>query len=321
MRALPASFQVVYRVVNSSGPATRQSWEVFTQTSPFDGSDLDYGSDPRNGALPTAGTVSTFDHLYDLSGGRLTLVSDRQPGPISGTEAVAVERRDLESRRLAESVGRSTVAGAGCAMERFGEPPVGPIAAPTPAGHDDMCIDQHGLDVRDVWTLRGRVVFERTAVEVRMGAPDPGIRSAPPATGAQRSSAPPILSVSTTPASSYLAPPATPDGFAAGSPVSTVAYNPSDPSQVTDTSTIWSFSNGGAVVTVEAGTGQLPWAASGTPSQAVHLNGLGAATSALRSDGPEIRVQLDRSRWVRVRGTVPLEVLTRYASELTLAGR
>jgi hypothetical protein len=102
--------------------------------------------------------------------------------------------------------------------------------------------------------------------------------------------------------------------------VGAVARNPNEPLQVTDISAIWSFSSGGAVITVEAGQGQIPWAAGGPVTQ-LQLRGLGPASSALRSDGPEIRVQLDQDRWVRVRGTVPPGQLAGYASEVALAGR
>ena len=51
----------------------------------------------------------------------------------------------------------------------------------------------------------------------------------------------------------------------------------------------------------------------------VTLPGLGTATTALRSDGPEVRVPLGAGRWVRVRGTVPLSELVSYARRLTAA--
>jgi hypothetical protein len=294
---------------------------VLTQTSPFDVSDLTYGSDPRAGVAPSTGTVSSFDHLYDLAGGRLTLVSDRQPGAGSGIDAVAVELQELRDRGLVQLLGRSNVGGESCELARLGEPPVGPIALPQGTGHDDMCIDRSGIDLREVWTYHGAVVEERTAVEVRIGPPDPVIHDAPSLSSAQRSSARPVLSVAQTTGPSYLAMPPMPEGFTARPAVATVAYNPTDPNQVTDTSTIWSFSSGGAVLTVEAGQGQLPWGPGNTPTDTVRLNALGTASSALRSDGPEIRVELDRGRWIRVRGTVPPERLASYASGLTLTAR
>jgi hypothetical protein len=46
--------------------------------------------------------------------------------------------------------------------------------------------------------------------------------------------------------------------------------------------------------------GQLPWSRGDTPTRPVRLAGLGPAVVALRSDGPEIRVDLSGSRWVSV---------------------
>lgn len=328
--ALPPTYQVVYRVESSNGSSSRQYWEVLTQSDPFDVSDLVYGSDPRSGADPNTGTVSSFDHLYELSGGRLTLVSDRQPGPGSGALGTAVEVAELAQRRLVAIKGRSSAAGEPCTVVRFGEPPVGPITAPNGNGADDICIDRSGLETHEAWTYHGRVVLERTAVEVRVGSSDSAILGAPALSTAKTSGAPAILKVTqlsqssaaqSSVAQSYLATPPAPGGFAAQPVATTVAFSPSDPSQVTDLSTIWSFSDGGALITVEAGQGQLPWSPGDTPTGALELKGLGRAALVLRSDGPEVRVELDQNRWLRVRGTVPPVQLSRYASELALAGR
>jgi hypothetical protein len=321
VRALPASYQIVYKVTTSSGSSQQQTWEVLTQTDPFDVSDLTYSTDPRSGAQPQSGTVSSFDHLYDLAGGRLTLVSDRQPGPGSGAQGIGVERSELVRQGLARDAGRSVVAGDSCDVIRFGEPPVGPIAPPNGSGEDDICIDGSGLEVHEAWTYHGRVVLERTALELRVGGLDTSLAGAPALSSARPSGAPAVLKVSEPPTGrSYLSAPPVPAGFSPNPAVSTVAFSPTDPTQVTDTSTIWSFSVGGAVLTVEAGQGQLPWAAGPAPVTAVQLKGLGQASLSLRSDGPEIRCQLDQDRWVRVRGTIPPAELSRYASELALAG-
>ena len=333
--ALPPAYQVVYRVESSNGSSSRQYWEVLTQSDPFDVSDLVYGSDPRSGADPNTGTVSSFDHLYELSGGRLTLVSDRQPGPGSGAPATAVEVAELAQRRIAAVRGRSSAAGEPCTVVRFGEPPVGPITAPNGSGADDICIDRSGLETHEAWTYHGRVVLERTALEVRVGSSDSAIVGAPALSTARTSGAPAILKVTqpaqssaaqssaaqSSAAQSYLATPPAPGGFTAQPVATTIAFSPSDPSQVTDLSTIWSFSDGGAVITVEAGQGQLPWSPGDTPTGALELKGLGRAALALRSDGPEVRVELDQNRWIRVRGTVPPEQLSRSATEHAHAAR
>jgi hypothetical protein len=203
----------------------------------------------------------------------------------------------------------------------LGEPPVGPIAAADGSGHDDICIDRTGLLLREDWTYQGRLVLQRTALQERVGAADPTLVGPPPESSARDAQVPAVLRLVEPTAQSFLANPPLPTGFAAPPAVATVAYSPSDTTRVTDTSMIWSFVSGGRLITVEAGQGMLPWAPAASPTQTVVLAGLGTATSALRSDGSEIRVQLDGARWIRVRGTVPPETLARYASELTLAGR
>ena len=79
---------------------------------------------------------------------------------------------------------------------------------------------------------------------------------------------------------------------------------------------------GAQVVTVEAGTergGELPWRAGDTSTASVTLKGLGAATTAVRSDGYQLRVALSGGRWIRVLGTVPLVDLVAYGQLLTLS--
>ena len=319
--AMPAAYQIVYRVDEKSGGLTKETWEVFTQTDPFGGSDLTYRSDPRDGGSPSTGTVSSFDHLYDLAGGLLTLVSARQPGPPSGVQALGGELAEMGRRGLAQHIGRSVVAGENCTVFRLAEPPVGPLSISNGSGHDDMCIDGFGLVLQEDWTYQGTLVLQRVAVEERIGSADATVTGPPPESAARDAQVPAVLRVMPQDSPSFLDDPSAPTGFAARPAVATIAFNPSDPTQVTDTSMIWSFVGGGQLITVEAGTGAIPWAPSGTPTQTVVLTGLGAASSALRSDGPEIRVQLVGGRWIRVRGTVPLETLARYASELMLAGR
>src|SRR5204863_5925284 len=85
-------------------------------------------------------------------------------------------------------------------------------------------------------------------------------------------------------------------------------------------SVVWAFARGADCITVEAGASsqsQPPWKAT-DPSKKVSLP-LGTAQSVLRSDGPELRVDLGGSRWVRVRGTVSPAVLEAYARTIPKA--
>jgi hypothetical protein len=315
----PSRFEVVYQVLNSSTGPARRTWEVLKVSDPFDVSDLTYDSDPFSGAKPVSGTISTFDRLYDLSDGRPRLVSDRQPGLGSGDQALVAELQDLKRRGLATSTGEQRrIAGEGCSVYRFSEPPVGPLTPPAGADHDDLCLSTAGLELGERWTLGGRLILQRTAVEVTVGGSDNRIAGPPSVTGAPEPSVA-VLRVGPPTQPSFLAPPPTPSGFTAMGPVQAIGYNPSNPTQASAASMVWAFRRGGDLVTVEAGEGQYPWNDAGSPTSRLTLAGLGPAESVMTSDGPEIQVQVSGGKWVRADGTVPLRYLASYAGRLRLA--
>src|SRR5204862_8203062 len=93
-------------------------------------------------------------------------ISGRQPSPGTGDQWLVAQLADAVGRKLAKPVGKATVAGRACIDYRFAEPPVGPIAELGEGDHDDLCLTADGLLLRDVWTLKGRVIQRRAAVEV-----------------------------------------------------------------------------------------------------------------------------------------------------------
>jgi hypothetical protein len=261
--------------------------------------------------------------LYDLQGGHLSLVSDRQPGPGSGDQALGPELGALVARHLAEPLHQTKlVAGQRCTVFRFSGPPAGPITPLSGADHDDLCIDNVGLLLSEQWTYNGHVVLQRTATTVSLTASGPRPVGAPPVSTALVAPSSTDLLEATTAGShaSFLASPPAPAGFTPQPVLSTIAFDPTQPGQVDDSSTLWSFVRGGDSITVEAGQGALPWQAGDTTTAPIRLVGLGEASSALRSDGPEIRVELGQDQWVRVHGTVPLAELAAYASKLRIGG-
>src|SRR5439155_22310261 len=114
-----------------------------------------------------------------------------------------------------------------------------------------------------------------------------------------------------------------PAGFhPAGEPATFGLPDPQAPTQIVAATVVWAFVDGPRVITVEAGQergGTLPWRPGDTVTDGVQVPALGSASTALRSDGPEVRINAGAGRWVRVRGTVPLRVLVAYARELHLA--
>ncbi|HET6874623.1 MAG TPA: hypothetical protein VFH70_07585 [Acidimicrobiales bacterium] len=315
---LPGAYEIVYMVETGANGPPVQTWEVLDATGPLAASDLTYHQDPRSGAGPVSGTVSTPQGLYDLSNGRLSLVSEREPGLASGPQALGAELPDLVRWGLAVDLHRSeALGGRACRLVRLSEPPAGPITAVSGGDHDDLCIDPAGLTLSEAWTYKGRVVLTRRAEEVELGATDSSIRGAPapgPAVGggAARS----VITLGPVAGPSFLPSPSAPSGFAASAPVEVTADNPEQPGVLLFKAHEWVFVSGGRVVTVSAGEGAAPWDDSTVTTRPVSLAGLGRATEVLRSDGPEIQVQLPGDRWVRVRGTVGLPELVGYASSL-----
>lgn len=316
--ARPSAYQIVYRVTAQNGT---QSWEVLTVHRPFASSDLVYDHDPATGgaSTPTSATWFDVDGLYTLDGsGTVRRVAGRQPGLTGSDQALGIELDGLVARKQARDVGRSmSVAGRRCRVYRFLEPPVGPIKVLTGSDHDDLCIDADGLVLAEHWMLKGRAAYDRVALRVQLGAvtdpmteagakPLPGSTPTPSATPGTDPDAP-------------IAPPPTPAGYSPGQ-TDVFTLPAATGGGVQARSTVWAFTRGSDVISVEAGFergGQLPWDGQPTPTQALRIPALGTATTALRSDGPEVRVSLGSGRWVRLRGTVRLADLVSYAQQLT----
>jgi hypothetical protein len=173
------------------------------------------------------------------------------------------------------------------------------------------------LLLRDVWTLKGRVIQERTAIEV-----DTSGRRVHDLLGATSAAEPPPSGPIATPTAagtSFVSDPRPPKGYSLAARDSFSLRQPGDQGPVTlYTSTVWAFTRGAELVTVEAGdsraSGKVPWLDS-DPSREVKLP-IGDGVTVVRNDGGEVRVDLGSNRWVRVRGTVPLSDLVRYARTL-----
>ena len=318
----PGSYVVVYRnVINGV-----TQWEVLAAQRPFAGSDLTYrtSTQPRADALPDAGTISTATAIYTQDAKGVRLVSGRQPGPASNDLWLAPELHEAVTRGVAVDLHRTQqVAGQRCALFRLADPASGPLhQLDMTVGHDDICLARNGLLLSEAWTYHGKVVERRTAMTLATGSWPAGIpRPGPTGSAASASASAAVVTPEAAP-TSFLASPASPTGFRpAMSPVAFRLPDSAHPEQTVAATVVWSFVDGADVITVEAGRergGVLPWSASESPTRPLTLNGLGAASTALRSDGPEVRVDVGDGRWVRVRGTVPLPALERYAATLRL---
>jgi len=302
---------------------------VVSMRRPFAGSDLVYDTagPPARGDRASSGTISTVTALYSVDGDQVHDVSGRQPGPASGDEYLGVDVRQLVARRIALDTSRQrSLAGRRCHVYRFVDPPSGPIArVPDGADHADLCLDASGLVLSTVWTYHGEVVTDREAIDVRTSARALASDSSPDEPSVDGASPPPAAAASATPQSapvSFLATPPAPSGYRrVVAPVVFHLPDPHAPTTLAASSVVWSFAAGGRYVTVEAGFergDRVPWRPDDTVTRRVHLR-VGAATTALRSDGAEVRVDLGRGRWIRVRGSIPVADLVTYARHLRLA--
>ena len=324
--AYPRSYVIVYTVIQNGA----HHWEVLSVQRPFTASDLTYttATSPHDGDQPSGGSMSTANGLYAVDTAAVRLVSGRQPGVPAGDQYAGASIAEMTRRGLARDLGTTTtVAGRTCRIYRFAAPPSGAIAALAGGGdHDDLCFDADGLELSEAWVYRGAVVLQRTAVEVH-ASPLPVVQSsapqAPSTDGA--AAAGPNAATITADAhpSTFIADPPPPQGFVAAGPAVDFRFpDPQSPSQAAAASVVWAFTDGAHVITVEAGSesgGGLPWSDGDTVTEPVGLRGLGPATTAVRSDGFELRIDLGQGEWVRVRGTVPLDQLIAYGHRLTRA--
>jgi hypothetical protein len=326
---LSASYSVTYRVEQNGN----QRWEVLAVQRPLRGSDLTYATagPPQAGDQPVAGSLSAPTTLYAVNSTGVHIASGRQPGPPTNDELLAVDLKSLLARGLAQDrhVTRNLV-GRSCRVLRLAEPPSGAIRRldSTSADHDDVCLTPSGIVLAETWTYHGHVVLRRSAVAVRESVTDSTAAHAEPAPPDQRGATPPAAAAASITTDQTgnpaLTTPDPPAGFHPWAPAVRLRVpDPQVPTSTIATSVTWAFVDGARIVTVEAGQtrgGRAPWSDGDTVTAAVALRGLGQASSALRSDGAEVRVDLGPGGWVRLRGTVAIGKLVAYANSLRVAG-
>jgi len=305
------NYRITYRVTFQNSVR----YEDLSVRRPYEATDLT-AADAT--ALPSNGAISTENALYDVRGpGDLVLVGGREPGPPSGDQDLATQMPEMTARHLASDLHASQrIAGRTCHTFRLLEPPSGPIKPLKGSDHDDMCIASGGLVLSESWTLKGNVAFSRRATKVSHDAlPIPALANATTPSGQGTATSRVVQNPS-----SFLRSPVAPSRWHAQPVVELAIPTPNAPQMPALASIVWAFSRGARTIFVEAGgpSGQVPWQTGDTVTRSVRLAGLGGATTAIRSDGAEIRVALSGGRWVRVRGTLPLRTLVRYAQQLRL---
>ena len=321
--ARPVAYRVLYRVEQRIDDPPLVTWEERVVRRPFHGMSVTLRQRPSPPASgrPVSGVLTTADRVYSVSAAGLQEVAGRVPGVPGGDQALGVVLDDAVTRGVARAAGTRRVAGRECRLYRLARPhhqPLGPFGGDD---HSDVCVDGDGILLAEEWTLDGRVVQVRTAVEIDLSPPEALLRDAlstagasPPPPGVE----PPVVARDDE-ASSFLPAPSPPPGFEPNGVVrvvmpASVADPDAGPGTVLFSSVAWVFVSGPDVVTVEAGEGALPWS-EGDAVAPVSLPGLGGALSALGPEGAELRVPLD-GRWVRLRGTIAPDRLRDWAARL-----
>ena len=322
----PSSYQVVYRYGTTTGSSAQQQWEVLTVQRPFESSDLYYplssGPDgPAPASPPASGSLFSKDVLYSVDNAAPRAVAGRQPGPPGTDQDLITQLPEMQHRGEATDTGQShTIAGRSCETWRMAGPPSGPIAVVKPGDHDDLCIDDDGLILSEAWTYKGQVVEQRQAVQVTtshvsLPYPAAALQAAGDNTTLLGRGVP--VSHPEQAAHTFVPTPPTPPGFTPAGEEGFVEPDPQNSQSLLAASLVWAFTDGPDIITVEAGSSQQPpWAQDDTRFDPVTLKGLGAGQSEIFSEGAEVHVALPDNDWGRIRGTIALAGLLRYADTL-----
>lgn len=325
-RSRPLAYRILYRVEDRAAGGRGILWEERTVLRPFTGRTVTSDERPPP-VIGARGNITTKDRVFAVSEDAVRELAARVAGVSGSDHALGEVLDEAVDRGLARRLGQRRVAGRRCRVYRIAEPPNGVLQRFRSGDFADECIADDGLLLMEEWTLGGKVVRVREAVEVEVERPRAGSEgrlevavdgALPPVAGV---AAPRRARGEALP--DFLAVPPTPRGFRSRGTTDLVVplalANPDAPvDAVLYTSKAWVFVRGPDAIIVEAASGGLGWSTR-DPGEAVDLAGLGRARSVLGVDGSELRVELGKRGWVRIRGTVDPERLADYADALTLA--
>ncbi len=176
----PDSYRITYDVVENGLPRT----ETVTVVRPFESLVVS----TRDGAM-VSGTATSRSRLW-------TYLTDRKGWLVIQPELhrAAYDQRPLAAMATMIALGRAEERGTGeflgrsCRVFVTGEPLSNPGAvAPSDAESTEVCIDDSGLVLHELWQMNGAPVTERTATDVAVGIdadpsafdPTPEIADAP----------------------------------------------------------------------------------------------------------------------------------------------
>lgn len=152
----PLAYRITYDIVENGLPRT----EEWTVRRPYESLVLGRRDDALLSGTSTSRDVlqtylSDRDGWLPVQPELHRAAFDQHPaGAIGAMEALGL----VEERGTEEHLGRT------CTVYRTGQPPsAGEATPPSDGEHTDVCIDDAGLVLHEVWEIGGSVVIERTA--------------------------------------------------------------------------------------------------------------------------------------------------------------
>ena len=335
---VPESYRISYRVADTATDVGDMTTEEVKVRRPFDArivvrdANADAGNvrTERLTVLTTLAAKSSDGRWTAFSIGPNLATSDLRFGPALDQ---AIEEGDIEVRERRRVLGRE------CQVFRAGSTLAAGILTPYERGardFADVCVDEAGLVVEEVWTLDGKRVQRRVAVEVdedvAFDDDDPAFRlpanvsrvSAASGGGSARK-----LAEGSLPPGAFwdVGAGGLPEGFsplgrwAVVTPNIEVMRDPTQasvPKTASSVSSVWVRGADLLVVDqgVVSGSAGLP---SPTTSRPVDLGGLGLGEAFTDFRTNEVRVSTGRAgEFVRIYGTLPLPLLVEVARAMTV---
>jgi hypothetical protein len=161
-----SSYRIVYRIEDLAGGERIVSTREIVVRRPFESAVEVRPGSPPGGAVQSR-VVNTFGLYSSASADGAPLVVAARPGPPVGDLRLDATLPELVADGRMVRAGDARVAGRDCQLFRTREPLVGDAPAPpADAEYAEVCIDAHGLLLRERWVLAGRLTRRITAVAV-----------------------------------------------------------------------------------------------------------------------------------------------------------
>ena len=161
-------YRIVYRVDDYAGGTTVTTTEEVRIRRPFD-SRVQRSTGAPPGEDVTSVQLTRFGRLAVPTGEDVSLTLDVPPDLAGNDFRFDIGLDDLVADDLMDAREWREVADRPCRVHRVAEPITGSVPTKADAGGDDyadLCIDEDGLLLEELWVTDGRVLRHRLAVEV-----------------------------------------------------------------------------------------------------------------------------------------------------------